>query len=1221
MKNCKSNHFYFQGQKTFIESLLLFAGVVWSLNIHAATIHWDGDAGDGEWTTASNWVGDVLPGTMDDVIIDNGNTVILSSGTASIRSINLGNDSDLTIGAAATLNITPPNTYGVKGIDVEICSNCEVNNSGTLHIDGGYHGIMTNSNFNNLAGGNVLIENWGFRGVEVLNWANISNYGTITLNGTTGTAVHSPRCSNSGTININGGNQAWFASDAGSISNSGSINIAGSAGGIFVYDINGSTGSSITISGTSSDAIVIYSSFWSPGRLQTTGAMDFYNVPLQAGTTAPGHPIGTMTFQQDQTFENGHTLEVEVNGTTPGTEHDQLVVNGTATLAGNLNASINYTPTNGDRIVVVSATTISGTFSGVVPALPNDWHIDYSVPGEVALVYDYVVGVWDGDGGDGEWTTATNWEGDILPTTLDNVIINNGDAVTFSAGTASVNTVTLSNDSDLTVGAAATLNITPPNTYGVKGIDVEICSNCEVNNSGTLHIDGGYHGIMTNSNFNNLAGGNVLIENWGFRGVEVLNWANISNYGTITLNGTTGTAVHSPRCSNSGTININGGNQAWFASDAGSISNSGSINIAGSAGGIFVYDINGSTGSSITISGTSSDAIVIYSSFWSPGRLQTTGAMDFYNVPLQAGTTAPGHPIGTMTFQQDQTFENGHTLEVEVNGTTPGTEHDQLVVNGTATIGGTLNASINYTPTGFDRVVILSATTISGTFSVFPALPPYWSVDYSVPGEVALIYSYDAGLWDGDAGDKLWMTAANWDGDVLPKSTDNVRINNGDVVTLSNTTTMVKSVDITNASGLTVSAGSTLDISGSNLIGLFSQGSLNNSGVINISNSGTSGLWLDGISFTNNGTINISNSGENGFVAPSHAIENVGDIMISNSGSLGFSMGVGAVTNSGNLFITGSIGNAFDITFFATFDNAGTLAGTGAFNVNGNTLNGMISPGLSPGTMTFPAGQVFSGTSTINIEVNGLTPNTEHDQIVVNGMATIGGSLSPTINYAPTNGDRIVLLSATSVSGTFSNISPALPSGWMVDYSVAGEVALVYSGVSLPVEFVDFSGKLRDASVELEWQTASEFNNSHFEVEWSGDGERFEKIGEVLGAGNSDELSSYYFLHRSPGAGLNYYRIKQVDFDGNYTYSTIIYVNIAQAETLKINVFPNPMSQYFRIEGIKEGDVIQIFNLNGQLVKEHKVWSNAEEISVLDLPSGPYFLRVNQVSERIVIQR
>ncbi len=114
-----------------------------------------------------------------------------------------------------------------------------------------------------------------------------------------------------------------------------------------------------------------------------------------------------------------------------------------------------------------------------------------------------------------------------------------------------------------------------------------------------------------------------------------------------------------------------------------------------------------------------------------------------------------------MTFSGNEDFSNG-TMAMEVNGTgVAGTAHDQIVVNGTATLGGTLALSINYTPTVGDQITILTASGINGTFGTITGLPANWTVQY-MPVSVTLIYGgVNGNVWNGSVSSE-WHEAANW---------------------------------------------------------------------------------------------------------------------------------------------------------------------------------------------------------------------------------------------------------------------------------------------------------------------------------------------------------------------------------------------------------------------------------------------------------------------------
>ncbi|NQX97469.1 MAG: T9SS type A sorting domain-containing protein, partial [Flavobacteriales bacterium] len=90
----------------------------------------------------------------------------------------------------------------------------------------------------------------------------------------------------------------------------------------------------------------------------------------------------------------------------------------------------------------------------------------------------------------------------------------------------------------------------------------------------------------------------------------------------------------------------------------------------------------------------------------------------------------------------------------------------------------------------------------------------------------------------------------------------------------------------------------------------------------------------------------------------------------------------------------------------------------------------------------------------------------------------------------------------------------------------------------------------------LYWITATEINNDHFEIEKSIDGVLFHKIGSTNGSGNSLSQLSYEFNDNNPSLGINYYRLRQVDFDGKFKYSNVI--SIKQSYGAEISIFPNP---------------------------------------------------------------
>lgn len=126
-----------------------------------------------------------------------------------------------------------------------------------------------------------------------------------------------------------------------------------------------------------------------------------------------------------------------------------------------------------------------------------------------------------------------------------------------------------------------------------------------------------------------------------------------------------------------------------------------------------------------------------------------------------------------------------------------------------------------------------------------------------------------------------------------------------------------------------------------------------------------------------------------------------------------------------------------------------------------------------------------------------------------------------------------------------------------------GDVTTVF-----PVEFLDFEATLQsDQSVICEWSTAREMNNELFEIERSLDGMVFESIGEVPGAGNSNSVQSYDFTDTHPLTGTSYYRLRQVDFDGRFTYSEVRKVELTFQPDLALEYtfYPNPVKEVLRV--------------------------------------------------------
>lgn len=110
----------------------------------------------------------------------------------------------------------------------------------------------------------------------------------------------------------------------------------------------------------------------------------------------------------------------------------------------------------------------------------------------------------------------------------------------------------------------------------------------------------------------------------------------------------------------------------------------------------------------------------------------------------------------------------------------------------------------------------------------------------------------------------------------------------------------------------------------------------------------------------------------------------------------------------------------------------------------------------------------------------------------------------------------------------------------------------------LPVKWLNFTGKALKGVVELNWSTASELDNREFTIERSGDGTTFQSIGTVEGKGTTTAVSYYTFTDQQPIKGIGYYRIKQTDINGKYSYSNTIRISSTGQNGGTLLVYPNP---------------------------------------------------------------
>ena len=180
------------------------------------------------------------------------------------------------------------------------------------------------------------------------------------------------------------------------------------------------------------------------------------------------------------------------------------------------------------------------------------------------------------------------------------------------------------------------------------------------------------------------------------------------------------------------------------------------------------------------------------------------------------------------------------------------------------------------------------------------------------------------------------------------------------------------------------------------------------------------------------------------------------------------------------------------------------------------------------------------------------------------------------------------------------------------DFTVSGWSA---TGI-LPIELTNFEAICKGNKVNLVWTTASEINNDYFTIEKSADGKNFEIVSTIKGVGNSNSMMHYTYTDYEAPKGLSYYRLKQTDFNGAFTYSNVHSVKCTDIST-SVNYFPNPFTNEItiKVNNLTSSNAnIEVIDMIGKTILSKKFENiqndNSEfKIDVSGIAAGTYFIR------------
>lgn len=265
--------------------------------------------------------------------------------------------------------------------------------------------------------------------------------------------------------------------------------------------------------------------------------------------------------------------------------------------------------------------------------------------------------------------------------------------------------------------------------------------------------------------------------------------------------------------------------------------------------------------------------------------------------------------------------------------------------------------------------------------------------------------------------------------------------------------------------------------------------------------------------------------------------------------------------------------NVFELNSTANVTTAGFITATAGFATTVTDVvdfpddNGTVQAIKSGKGITLTLTTIAGGTFGIKVTSGNYIGGTLSDYTLV---TYTGGSTGYQTTFAATTGTTTnPIVARTDVS--MANLAQT----WVVG-------TYNFGATTLPIELVSFTGQKDGSNNVLFWTTETELNNDLFTVEKTTDGEVYEIIGTIDGTGNSNQVLTYTLTDGNVRQVLNYYRLKQTDFDGNYTYSDVITIDNRSGASKEIsmvtNVLGQEVNQYYR-------GVVIIVYIDGTTVK------------------------------------
>lgn len=429
------------------------------------------------------------------------------------------------------------------------------------------------------------------------------------------------------------------------------------------------------------------------------------------------------------------------------------------------------------------------------------------------------------------------------------------------------------------------------------------------------------------------------------------------------------------------------------------------------------------------------------------------------------------------------------------------------------------------------------------------------------------------------------------------------------------------------------------------------------SGILNLNGTATQNLNGSAVNTTTIGKININNTngaslGTNVDLTGTTGLDFVQGPITLNGSNIRFASGSSWTNNntSTKFFITNGIGRVYAQNSGAAVMYPVGIA-TGASNYTPITIT-------NAGTPDSYGIRVQSGFRTNYNSTDGapmgslITSNVVNVSWIVNEAVLGGSSLTTQVQWNAANETSGFVRSSSMVGyyryalanwlvGTIGSVVTTAGGAFTKSFSAPTITTFSFLPIvvgnslsPLPIELLDFHVIRKDKDALLEWSTASEINNDHFEIERSFDAQTFLKIGTEKGAGNSTQLTDYDYTDAGVGnsisSGIIYYRLKQVDFDGKFSYSGIQSISF-EADGAMV-IYPNPTKGELTINFTSAAEyemAVRVIDILGAIVKETKVTVNSGNqdihMDLNELANGHYKLMLiaptGIVTHKIIVSK